>query len=104
MPVEDARKPGSVRARPTIGILMQGLLDYSHEEWLGSVDAARANNCDVVCFTGRRLEDPEGFTAHANAIYDLVSPERLDGLIVWTTALWVFVGHERMEECSPRFD
>jgi signal transduction histidine kinase/DNA-binding LacI/PurR family transcriptional regulator len=71
-------------------------------QWLGAVDAARDHECDLICFSGRALEDP-GFHRQANAIYDLITADTLDGLIVWTSLLAINVGGERAEEFCRRF-
>lgn len=73
------------------------------EQWLGGVDAARAHGCDLICFFGRSLDDP-GFQRQANAIYDLVTEESVDGLVVWTTALGGHVSQERTDQFIRRFD
>ena len=85
-------------------MLTGSLVDLFEDQWLGAVDAAREQQVDLVCFVGRELEDPRGFGAQANAIYDLVDPQRLDGLIVWTTTLGLFVGPERLDEFCRRFE
>jgi signal transduction histidine kinase/DNA-binding LacI/PurR family transcriptional regulator len=90
------------RRRPVIGMLTGDLTGLHVMQWLGAVDAARANECDLMCFSGRALEDP-GFRRQANAIYDLVTADTLDGLIVWTSVLAVNVGGERTEEFCRRF-
>jgi signal transduction histidine kinase/DNA-binding LacI/PurR family transcriptional regulator len=92
------------RPRPLIGALNCSLVGLYELEWLGMVDAARAHGADLVTFLGRELDDPDDFRGQANAIYELVSGERLDGLIVWTTALQQFVGEERMEAFCRRFE
>jgi hypothetical protein len=71
------------RSRPVVGVLTQDLLELFAEEWLGAVDGARANGSDLICFTGRALDAP-GYLRSANAIYDLVGPESVDGLVVWS--------------------
>src|SRR2546430_2895162 len=91
------------RSRPVVGMLTQDLLELYAEQWLGAVDGARAHECDFICFCGRALEAP-GFKKQANAIYDLVSGQTLDGLIVWTSVLAVIVGPARLEEFCRRFD
>jgi signal transduction histidine kinase/DNA-binding LacI/PurR family transcriptional regulator len=84
-------------------MLTQDLLELYAEEWLGAVDGARDNDCDLICFCGRALELP-GFRRQANAIYDLVSAEALDGLVVWTSVLGIIVGPDRLAEFCRRFD
>jgi signal transduction histidine kinase/DNA-binding LacI/PurR family transcriptional regulator/ActR/RegA family two-component response regulator len=89
-------------SRPTIGMLTTSLVALYQVQWLGAVDGARAHQANLVTFVGRELESPLGFDAQANAVYDLVSREQLDGLILWTTALQLFVGLDRLEELSRR--
>jgi signal transduction histidine kinase/DNA-binding LacI/PurR family transcriptional regulator len=90
--------------RPTIGMLTSSVVDLYELQWLGTADAAAAHGADFICFVGEELDHPDGFRAQANAVYDLVSAQRLDGLIVWTTALEVFAGRERMVEFCRRFE
>jgi signal transduction histidine kinase/DNA-binding LacI/PurR family transcriptional regulator len=84
-------------------MLTQDLLELYAEQWLGAVDGAGALGCDLICFCGRALDAP-GFRKQANAIYDLVGGEALDGLVVWTSVLGIFVGPERLAEFCRRFD
>jgi signal transduction histidine kinase/DNA-binding LacI/PurR family transcriptional regulator len=84
-------------------MLTQDLLELFAEQWLGSVDAASAHGCDFICFCGRALGAP-GFQAQSNALYDLVTGEALDGLVVWTSILGFYLGHDRVEEFCRRFD
>jgi signal transduction histidine kinase/DNA-binding LacI/PurR family transcriptional regulator len=91
------------RARPVVGVLQRDPLGLYSEQWLGGVDAARTSGCDLLCFFGGPLDEP-GFGRHANAIYDLVTEETVDGLVVWTTALGYHLGPERMVEFCRRFD
>ena len=90
-------------SRPTIGMLTSSIVDLYELQWLGTSDAAAAHGADLVCFVGEELAHPDDFRAQANAVYDLVGSERLDGLIVWTTTLELFVGQERMAEFLHRF-
>jgi DNA-binding LacI/PurR family transcriptional regulator len=89
--------------RPTIGMLTNALPDQSDQQWLGVADAARANGCNFLAFAGGELDDPRRYVAQQNAVYDLASDRRLDALIVWTSALELYIGHERMEQFCSRF-
>jgi signal transduction histidine kinase/DNA-binding LacI/PurR family transcriptional regulator len=89
-------------SRPVIGMLTQDLLELVAEQWLGAVDGADTHECDFICFCGRALDAP-GFRRQANAIYDLVGDETLDGLVVWTSLLGIHVGAERLAEFCGRF-
>jgi DNA-binding LacI/PurR family transcriptional regulator len=90
--------------RPTIGVLISLQThknDYSM--WQGVVDVARKRDVNVVCFVGLFLGSPYGFETQANVIYDLVSAERLDGLVVMAAAITHFVPPERKRAFIERF-
>ncbi len=95
--------PDRGRARLVVGMLTQDLLELFEEQWLGAVDGARTHGCDLICFCGRALDAP-GFKKQANAIYDLVGPETLDGLVVWTSVLGIISGPDRLERFCRRFE
>jgi DNA-binding LacI/PurR family transcriptional regulator len=95
---------GARRRRPVVGMLMTSLVNLYQVQWLGAVDAAREHGVSLVTFVGRELESPLGFDAHANAIYDLVGAETVDGVILWSTALQLFAGPERLHTFSGRFE
>jgi DNA-binding LacI/PurR family transcriptional regulator/signal transduction histidine kinase len=85
--------------------MLSSRLDDLYElQWLGAVDAAAAHGVDLVSFVGGELDSPDGYRSQANAIYDLAGADRLDGLIVWTTALERFVGSRVTDEFCRRFD
>jgi signal transduction histidine kinase/DNA-binding LacI/PurR family transcriptional regulator len=93
---------GRGRPRPVIGMLTHDLLELFGEQWLGTVHAAAALGCDLLCYLGRSLDDP-GFGRQSNVVYDLATGQTLDGLIIWTSTLGVNVGQQRMEEFGRRF-
>jgi signal transduction histidine kinase/DNA-binding LacI/PurR family transcriptional regulator len=89
-------------SRPVLGMLTGDLTGLHATQWLGAVDAARAHGCDLICFSGRALAEP-GFRRQANAVYDLVTADTVDGLIIWTSLLAVNIGVERTLEFCRRF-
>jgi signal transduction histidine kinase/DNA-binding LacI/PurR family transcriptional regulator len=102
LPGPGRRGSADHRSRPVIGILQRELSGLYAEQWLGAVDSARTLGCDLICFTGRRLED-DGYKRQANVIFDLATEETLDGLVIWTTALGSLVGPQEMARFSRRF-
>jgi signal transduction histidine kinase/DNA-binding LacI/PurR family transcriptional regulator len=85
--------------------MLSSRVDDLHElQWLGAADAAAAHGVDFVTFVGAEVDCPDGYRSQANAIYDLVGADMLDGLIVWTTALELFIGSRAMDEFCRRFD
>jgi signal transduction histidine kinase/DNA-binding LacI/PurR family transcriptional regulator/CheY-like chemotaxis protein len=91
-------------SRPTIGVLRTSLVELNQAQWLGAVDGAREQRANLISFVGRELDSPTGFDAQANAIYDLVGAERVDGLAVWATALQLYAGSRRLQEFCRRFE
>jgi PAS domain S-box-containing protein len=99
-----ARRAGPPKARPTIGVLISHQIhknDYSM--WQGVVDVAKKRDVNVVCFVGLFLGSPYGFEAQANVIYDLVSAEQLDGLVIMAGAITQFVPPEEKQAFIERF-
>jgi DNA-binding LacI/PurR family transcriptional regulator/GAF domain-containing protein len=101
---ERRRYGGRQDARPTIGVLISHPThknDYSM--WLGVVDAARKRDVNVICFMGLCLHSPNGFEAQANVIYDLVSAEKLDGLVIMAGTIGQFVWPEERRAFIERY-
>ncbi len=72
--------------RPTIGLLgLMGLF------W--NRTAAKTQNLDVnqIGFACGQLKSPFGFKAQANILADLVSPQNVDGLVIWSDYLTHYV-------------
>jgi DNA-binding LacI/PurR family transcriptional regulator len=90
-------------ARPTIGMIAHWIEGSHQAQWLGAVDAARAQQADLITFVGRELGHPDNFYAQANVIYDLASPAYLDGLVIWTSSLPVFVGQQQAAAFCQRY-
>jgi DNA-binding LacI/PurR family transcriptional regulator len=90
-------------ARPTIGMFINGLGGFQQLHWLGAVEAARAHHANLLCFAGKELGNPNPFVVQANTIYDLVSAEQIDGLIIWTTTLQAFVGQQQIAAFCHRY-
>lgn len=45
--------PGRPPARPTIGMFINSLLGLQEVQWLGALDAARAQQANLITFAGR---------------------------------------------------
>jgi signal transduction histidine kinase/DNA-binding LacI/PurR family transcriptional regulator len=78
--------------------------DLNELQWLGAADAAVAHGVDFVTFAGGEVASPDGYKSQANVIYELAGADRLDGLIVWTTGLELFIGSRAMDDFCRRFD
>lgn len=65
--------------RPTIGLLVTWLRDgYENGFMLGVADAAAAYDVNLICLVGGEVR----WLVPQNAIFDLVGPEKFDGLII----------------------
>jgi PAS domain S-box-containing protein len=83
------------KARPTIGFLAADVHDGTSQAiWSGVVDAAQRHDANLICFLGQSVRDPSGFLAQANVLYDLVSAERLDGLLYWTSSVGRYLNRD----------
>ncbi len=92
--------------RPTIGLLIRSpgmFLAGLQLEWQGVVDMAREQDANLICFHGGALHSPHEFESQANVLYDLVSAERLDGLIIWSSNVGLYLTPERIEEFVTRY-
>ncbi len=90
--------------RPTIGFITSGIGNpVSTVLWQGVVDAARKYDVNLLSFVGEALESPHGFKSLANALYDLVSPHNVDGLLFWNSALSNYVQVEAFQQFRVRF-
>ncbi len=90
-----AQIAGQSGPRRTIGFVGCHLKDKnSYSTWHGIMDAARGRGVNLISFFPHDLNSAHGFDAQANVLYDLVSGERLDGLIIWSAAFLSYAGPE----------
>ena len=71
--------------------------------WPGVADAAEQHNLNYICFPGGGLRVSEGFEAQRNVIYDLIDPQRLDGLITWSSAIGGVLAPTEVAEFHQRY-
>ena len=88
--------------RPTIGLLSYGWGDSaSRDLWTGVSAAARELELNLITFPGENLEHARGLLSEVNVLYEMVSAERLDGLVVWGG---VFAHRAGVEEVQSFFE
>jgi diguanylate cyclase (GGDEF)-like protein len=90
------------KKRPTFGLLcthLDGM--YQSPLWRGMADFAEAYDVNLLIFVGKTLKSPVEFEAQENIIYDIVNPEKLDGLAV--SPLMHYVGMKEMIEVIQPF-
>ncbi|MCP4537346.1 MAG: substrate-binding domain-containing protein [Chloroflexi bacterium] len=94
-------------SRPTIGLLIHdiaGIGGYESAIWAGINDATREYDANLICFLGGMLHySPyDEFSAQRNVIYDLVTSEIIDGLII-SSSLGSFVPSENLASFCNRY-
>lgn len=73
---------GTKPSRPTIGVFKNSDIGYScfQVQWEALVAAAQKYDVNLICYAGGQIACGDLRTF----IFDLVSAERLDGLLIWT--------------------
>jgi signal transduction histidine kinase/DNA-binding LacI/PurR family transcriptional regulator/AraC-like DNA-binding protein len=90
--------------RPTIGFLTANIhLGSGRALWPGVADAAEQHDLNYICFPGGGLRVSEAFEAQRNVIYDLIDPQRLDGLITWSSAIGGALAPTEVAEFHQRY-
>ena len=73
----------STSSGPTIGLRINWLGGYYQRQiWQGIVQSAQNYGMNVITFAGGTLKASELFLSEANAVYDLVNNQTIDGLVV----------------------
>jgi signal transduction histidine kinase/DNA-binding LacI/PurR family transcriptional regulator/AraC-like DNA-binding protein len=91
-------------ARPTIGYLAPRIgNNVSEAYWRGVVDAAEKRGANLICFAGDQLRDAAGFSSPANVVYDLASPQVLDGLVSWASSVGGMLKDEEVARFHLRY-
>jgi DNA-binding LacI/PurR family transcriptional regulator/anti-anti-sigma regulatory factor len=92
------------KSRPVIGFLTHTISDaYGALLWAGAMDAAKEGDANLICFPGWALHSRRGFEAQANVLYDLVSAENVDGLVLSSGVLSNYVGPEQFRDFCERY-
>ncbi|MFI6031687.1 substrate-binding domain-containing protein [Amycolatopsis magusensis] len=87
--------------RRAIGLVTANIdLGVAPAVWSGVLAAARHHDVDLICFPGGEIGAAE---RPANAVYHLVTPGLVDGLICWASALGLPERHPRAEKFGRRF-
>jgi len=76
---------------------------YQNAVLCGVLDAAREQDANVVCIAGGVLDSPMRFGRQRNAIYELVGPSNVDGLVVMAGTIGNHVGPEALAAFLERF-
>ncbi len=73
--------------RPRIGLVTDNIhVGVGASLWPGVLAAAQRHDVDLLCLAGGRADGGESVR---NGVYDLVDPDRLDGVVCWSSAVGV---------------
>ncbi len=71
--------------------------------WLSVAETARLHGVGALCINGGVLRGADDVSATGNVLYDLVSAEAVDGVLVWSSCLDWAVAPEAMQAFCDRF-
>jgi DNA-binding LacI/PurR family transcriptional regulator/serine phosphatase RsbU (regulator of sigma subunit) len=91
--------------RPVIGVLVDWLYDdYQNTLLAGVRSALEEEGADMFCFVGGAIGTRERYSHSRTCLYDLVSTDKCDGLIVFAGSIANFVGPEVLRDYCRRFE
>ena len=97
--------PLSNTKRKTIGFLTRSLPHQSGlSAWRGIVERANTLGVNLVTFFAEAIGDERDFNYQANILYDMLSTDRLDGLVVWTAMIDLYVSKAELDIFFKRFE
>ena len=83
------------KTRPTIGLLIDWLGGrYQSLVWPGVHDAAIEHGANLIIIAGGSLRSSYGYLDQNNVLYDLISSETIDGLVIVSGALSDYISKE----------
>ena len=92
-------------SRPTIAFLGPNTsVPICRALWPGLIDAAVTHDVNLLYVAGEGLEAPENSGSQANALYDLLSTECVDGVGIWTSVLDRFIHEDQFRKFLARYD
>lgn len=99
-----ARRHGMQSSCPTIGLLTdEGMRPLNRALWAGIDAILQERGANFIRFPGGPLHSPVGFQAQANVLYDLITAENVDGLVIWGAVLARNVSLEEMKSFLERY-
>ena len=92
------------KTRLTIGLLIGDLEEiYQTQVWPGVADVAYEQDVNLICFAGGSLDTPYKFDFQRNVIYNLVTPNTVDGLVLLPGSLGTFVSFDKVKDFCNRY-
>jgi len=92
------------KKRLTVGLL----IDWTEEPYQisifeGVADYAYENNINLLCFVAGGLEAPREYEKPRNVLYDFVTENNVDGIVVSSGSIGNYVGYEAMVKFCNKY-
>jgi len=88
----------------TIGLQIQTVYDeYSKKIWPAIVEFSRQMKVNLIIFPGESLKNPSYYTYQNNVIYDLITKDKIDALILSTSSLFNYIEPEEVSKFISKF-
>lgn len=95
----------SILPRPTVGVLISSMAEKVQTYmWHGMVDAAEAEDVNLICVAGRSLQAPFADEKIHNKLYDLAQLKELDGMLLVSGCIANFISIEEYTGFLERFE
>lgn len=92
-------------SRLTIGVMIDDVdSEYQLTIWASIEEVAKVYDVNVICFIGGEIEPPYKFRSNHSTIFQLISPQSVDGLIVVSSVLSTHIGNKKFREYCRRFE
>jgi DNA-binding LacI/PurR family transcriptional regulator/signal transduction histidine kinase len=99
-----AKPAAGARARPTIGVLAVWFGDlYEVQIVSGLLEAARQYDVNVLCLTAGDLHSPNPLFARRNVLFDLVGPDNVDGLVIFSASIGISLSPLELSRFCMRY-
>jgi PAS domain S-box-containing protein len=90
--------------RPTIGYLAFGLQGIGLPLWQGVLNQARQQGNNLICFPGANLLAGDKINTQQNIVYELITRERVNGLISWASIIGGKISNDENEAFHLRYN
>jgi PAS domain S-box-containing protein len=102
--MKEPKPARSPHTSPTIAYFTHHMNDHNGEVlWTGAVEGAQKQDVNLICFVGETLKKSDNSTAQGNILYDLVTPEIVDGVVSWNSILCQHLDHDEMMSFYHRY-
>lgn len=90
--------------RPTLGFQINNLqARYSFLLWPGVADAARDQDVNLIIFSGETVDSPYGYEYQHNVIYDLITSDNIDALVMASGTLFNYIDDDKIRDYYKRY-